>query len=454
MPMKKIIKTKVCIIGAGSGGIGCTYRLIKNGVDTVVVDRNPDFGGTAVFAGVDGWEPGVSLDGIHRLLYEEMASTEKGCHVVEVVPNGNFADPSVGRSWDKHSFQKYPFGFSMPMGGKYEDTMKRCTSLRGEKGPYVRLQFEPKCMTSAVNNVLSPYKDKLTTLFSHSFKSCKTEDGRIVSVTVSGKEGDTEILADVFVDASGDIVLARSAGCETAFGTEGFDVYGEPSADESSDNVNGVTYVFRIGKTADADHIDEIPEEYRSVDISEWKEAYLPKSISCFVMYPNGDINVNMLPTMQGKEYFELGEDADRVGTARVYAYFDYLQRERGLRGYTLKCIYGAGIREGFRLVGKYVLREQDVRSGMSRQPKIGRTVAIADHALDIHGKNGMCKELTEPYEIPIECTMAKEYDNLFVACRGASFSHIASSSVRLSRTMLSLGEGVGEYISEQLQSR
>ena len=55
------------------------------------------------------------------------------------------------------------------------------------------------------------------------------------------------------------------------------------------------------------------------------------------------------------------------------------------------------------------------------------------------------------PYEILIECTMTNEFSNLFVACRGASFTHIAASSVRLSRTMMSLGEGVGEYLAEQL---
>ena len=30
------IKTQVCILGAGSGGTGCTYRLIKNGIKTVI----------------------------------------------------------------------------------------------------------------------------------------------------------------------------------------------------------------------------------------------------------------------------------------------------------------------------------------------------------------------------------------------------------------------------------
>jgi len=123
------------------------------------------------------------------------------------------------------------------------------------------------------------------------------------------------------------------------------------------------------------------------------------------------------------------------------------------MHGYTIKKIYDAGVRESYRLIGKYVLTEHDVRAGLSAQPKHGRCVAIGDHALDVHGDSGMCKELTYPYEIPLECTMTNEFDNLFVACRGASFSHIASATIRLSRTMLSLGEGVGEYIAEQIKA-
>ena len=81
---------------------------------------------------------------------------------------------------------------------------------------------------------------------------------------------------------------------------------------------------------------------------------------------------------------------------------------------------------------------------------KKGKTAALGDHALDVHGEGGMCRELTYPYEIPIECTETNEFDNLFVACRGASFSHIASASTRLSRTLMSLGEGVGEHLAVQ----
>ncbi len=449
--MRKI-KTQVCIIGAGAGGTGTAYRLIKNGIKIVVVDKNPDFGGTAVFCGVDGWEPGVSLDGLHRILKDELEQTENACHVVEAVPNSNLFDPTIGRNWSTHSFDERPWGFSMPTGRSYDDTLKRCTSLRND-GPMIRFQFEPDCMTKAINNIFQPYSENLTMLFKTQYKSCKTENGKMKSVTVSGADGDTEIFADYFVDASGDIVLTRDAGCEYTFGCEGHEEYGEPSASEKNDTVNAVSYVFRISKTEDPLHIDTIPEEAKNTDISEWMLNNMKKVVSCFVMYPNGDINVNMLPTMQGKEYFEYGDKADEIGKARVYTYWHYLQSEKKMNGYTLKQIYNAGVRESYRLKGKYVLKEQDLRQGLLKQPKVGRTLAIADHAMDIHGKGGMCNEVEIPYEIPLECTMTNEFDNLFVACRGASFSHIAASSVRLTRTMLSMGEGVGEYLAEQIKN-
>lgn len=217
-----------------------------------------------------------------------------------------------------------------------------------------------------------------------------------------------------------------------------------------TDSVNGVTYVFRISKVPCAEHIDEIPQEVRNTDSGEWSPRNV---VSAMVKYPGGDINVNMLPTIDGREYMKYGSRADLIGRARVYRYWYYLQAEKGFKGYTLKHIFDAGVRESYRLKGKYVLKEQDLRAGILKQPKVGRTIAIADHMMDIHGENGLAKELEIPYEIPLECTMTNELDNLFVTCRGASFSHIAASSARLTRTMLSVGEGVGEYLSERIKN-
>jgi hypothetical protein len=442
------LKTRVCILGAGAGGIGCAYGAVKNGIDTVVVDRNPDFGGTMVFSGVDGWEPGVSLDGLHEELYRRMAEMEKGCHVVAQVPNDFLFDRRDATGWDgRYSFAAYPWALALGSDYAYTDTFRR-VPYRFSK----RLQFEPSAMVRAVRDALAPYGEHLTALFGTVYESCAHRDGRITSVTVSRGEEKWRIEADVFVDATGDILLARDAGCAFSIGTEGAEDYHEPSAKEKSDVINAVSYVFRIAKAEDPAHVDGIPPEYAAL-VDGGMMQRVKSTVAYFVEYPNGDFNVNMLPTMSGREYLSLGERADAVGHATVWAYWSYLQREKGMQGYTLVQIYGAGVRESYRLVGKYVLKEQDLRAGKPVAIKTERTIAIADHALDVHGEGSMCKELERPYEIPIECTVAKEFDNLFVCCRGASFSHIAASSARLSRTLLSMGEGVGEYLAEQFRA-
>lgn len=450
-----MIKTQVCILGAGAGGIGCAWRLIKNGISVVIIDKNPDFGGTMVFSGVDGWEPGVSLDGIHTLIKDELQKIPYACHVTELVPNINLLDPTVGRDWTRDSQKERPWGYCMGTNDEYESTMGRCLSIRGEKGAMKRFQFDGDFFAKALGEVFKPFKTNLTTLFGYRYISCKKEKGKILSITVK-KEGESKLIfADYFVDASGDIVLARDAGCAYSFGEEGESDYGEPSANTSSNNVNGVTYVFRISKTNNPQHFDIVPDWVKKVNIKEWKQNKMRNCISFAVQYPNGDINFNMLPTMEGNEYLELGKNADEIGKARVYEYWNYLQNEKGLQGYALKKIFKAGVRESYRLKGKYVLKEQDLRARAPLDEKLsGKIIAVADHALDVHGKGGNCKELTYPYQIPLECAMTNEYDNLFVACRGASFTHIAASSARLSRTMLSFGEGVGEYLVEKIKEK
>ena len=94
------------------------------------------------------------------------------------------------------------------------------------------------------------------------------------------------------------------------------------------------------------------------------------------------------------------------------------------------------------------MLREQDARADLLHQSRQKEIIALADYPLDTHGerrvKDAKLKELEQPYGIPYDCLLPKEYDNLIAASRGASFSHIAASSCRLSRTMMALGEAAG----------
>lgn len=435
----KQIHAKAVVVGGGSGGFAAAYTLAKNKIKTVLVEKNSGLGGTSVFGGVNCWEPGVAGGELHQIIKDRLCEIQNACAVCKTVDNSLLLNPD---SEPYSDFSKFPWGLSVTdFDAAYEDTLKRCLSLTG--GDYTswrRFQFEPEAMSRVMSGLLDECGEYIELMPDTEYLSCKTEGDKVTEITVKNKNGEILISADYFIDSTGDIVLARDAGCEVTIGTEDKSLYNEPSAGiKDPKSINGVSYVFRIRKSDDPEHIDG----YTPCD-----KAISRSFVSCFNMYPNGDINVNMLPTLNGREYLELSDNAGEVGIATVKKYWHDLQTNFGLKGYELMYIFPmAGVREGYRLVGKYVLTEHDINKGIENQVYDVDIATVADHMLDKHGEGGGGREVKTPYAIPISCLEAKEYNNLFVACRGASFSNIAASSARLTRTMLGLGEAVGREI-------
>lgn len=455
------IKCNVAVLGAGAGGFGATYRLIKNGIKTIVIDKNSDFGGTAVFAGVSCWESGISNFGVHELLAEHIMAQENGGGVGISIPIHNLynlnSEGIYDDNWSKMKFESLRIGLSVvDKTLPYESSLGRCKAIKNKKG---RFQFEDEAMLIAMNSILEQYKDKLTTMFGYEFVSCNVKDKKLTSIIVTNGNEKIEISADYFIDASGDIVLARDAGCKTILGAESKETYKEPSAQyEDKNAINGVTYMVRVKKTDDPNYIDPIPDDIKDIDVSDWEKEKLEKySIdTCFNVYPNLDINLNILPVLSGKEFMILGENAKQVAKARIYAFWNFNQINKGLNGYKITKIFSMpGIRESYRLVGKEVLTENDVMQGYRNQRLSEEFIAYGDHALDIHAvneKEKVCKHLNLPYGIPYSCMVPNEIENMLVACRGASFSRLAASTCRLTRTMMSMGEAAGEVYSQMVK--
>ncbi len=425
----KRLYTQVVVVGAGSGGFAVAYTLAKHNIKTILIEKNPGFGGTSVYGGVNCWEPGVASGELHRLIVEKLFAIPNACAVCKSISDKGF-----------------PWGLSVAAPeATYDDTLKRCPALVSIK-ELKRFQFEPEAMNRVMGELLQQYSSAISIMLQTEYRSCVTENGVIKSIVVSDESEDYEIFADYFVDSTGDILLARDAGCEVTIGRESKQTYNEPSAGEKDEKaINGVSYLFRIKPTDDPNHVDEYEPDDKA----------LPRKhiAACFNVYPNGEININMCPTLTGKEYLELGDSADEVGRATARRYWHELQVERGVKGYTLSHMFPmAGVRESYRLVGKYVLTEHDLLVDAAKNRFGAATATIADHARDRHEETGNCQDVPTPYAIPIGCTEAKEFSNLFVACRGASFSSIAASSARLSRTMIGLGEAVGKEIVKRIQ--
>ena len=53
-----LLKADVCIIGAGSAGIGAALAAARSGADVILVEKENKVGGTSVHSYVNNWEPG------------------------------------------------------------------------------------------------------------------------------------------------------------------------------------------------------------------------------------------------------------------------------------------------------------------------------------------------------------------------------------------------------------
>ena len=419
----------VLIIGLGAGGIGAAIKLSEDKrYKVAVVEKNERIGGTMIAAGVNTFEPGIAVGEVQRMLAERLIQKGQG---------------RVQRSLPALPDDR--FGFSVDCDAPYWHTYHDegiLTTLQVR-----RFTFDDSAMEKEVLSVLQ--ENGVEIYSGQTLTDAAVENRRIKSVTVTDKSGkQTELSAKLYLDCTGNVSLAYLCGCETTTAQESKSVYDEEFAPEKPLNeINGVSLIFRLSKDIDRDL--EAEEEIKAIDISAWKENVLLKNDVwfCANYYPNGDLYINMLPTMTGKQYYSLSEEeAYKICKARVFAFWKFLKRDERFAPYKLKSIFPVlGVREERRLVGEYVLTQHDVYKDAEKANALERFVAYSDHMIDSHGCSGPCPRLTHAYGIPYGCLLPKEIDNMLVASKGCSFSHIAASSCRLSRTIMDIGEAAAK---------
>lgn len=420
------------VVGVGSGGFGAALAAARGGLSVLCLEKADRIGGNAVRSGVSMWESGVGGTGFPFEIYNRLTEIP---HAVGIYSFGRHM------SWDGPA--TFPGGeHVIDPQRKYVDTLRRHRSRTQRadaafrKATWHGVVFEPEAYERVLKGMLLE-TERITLLTRTTFTGVRCSGGRIIDLTLTSGE---RVTASYYVDSTGDGVLCRAAGGESLYGQEGTGAFGEPSAPgEPNDRINGVTLIFRVTRASTA-RVEPLPD---GVAADCWWGRFPAMSA---VRYPNGDYNCNMLPTLEGRDFTRLGyARAYEECRRRVYAYWHHVQTKwPEFRSCRLVSIAPAlGIRETTRVRGEYVLREQDLRAGCSGQTHQD-IIAIADHALDRHGTGGGALELGEPYGIPYRSLIPHGMKNVLVACRGASFTSIAASSCRLSRTMMQLGQAAG----------
>lgn len=436
------LRGELAVIGGGSGGFGAALAAARAGVEVVLVEQADCLGGNSVCAGVSCWEMGAGGTGIPFDLYLRLKAIPSAVGIYSYGRHMVWFDP-------RNDGQRFPGGETrIDPARHYRDTLQRC-GLRGlaADGDLCRerwhgVPFEPEAMARVMLAMLEE-TGHCRVVFGAAAQGVQADGGRVRAVVLADGR---RVEADYFIDATGDGTVCVAAGCAWMAGQDASSRFGEPSAPpEATSRLNGVTLIYRV-TPAEPERIEPLPP-----DVPErcWWADQFP--VAQFNQYPCGDWNVNMLPTLDGAEFARLGYDAALAECRRrVLAHWHDLQtRFPEFRRARLAWIAPAlGIRETRRIVGEYVLTENDLRTGISRQqhPDI---VCLADHPMDTHGGHARgIGELAEPYGVPYRCLIPKGQRNLLVACRAASFSSLAASSCRLSRTMMQLGQAAGTAVA------
>ncbi len=435
------IDTDIAVVGAGSGGIGAALAAARAGARVLLVERASTIGGTAVRAGVSTWEPVAGATGIPFEIF--LALRER-------------PDAVACYSYGRHICMPRPGEAPFPGGEHvidrsvgYLDTLQRhgMRSLR-EDTAWARatlhgVVFEPDAYAQVAAEMLRAAGAEVRT--GVAVVGAEARDERVERIRLS--DG-SEVRARAFIDCTGDGALCAAVDCETMAGRDSRERFGEPHATEQpSPATNAATLIYRV-MPADEERVEPLPE---GVPAECWWRERFP-SVSA-VQAPRGGYIMNMLPTAEWREFADLGDGLREECRRRVLAHWHNVQREfPEFRRYRLAWIAPeVGLREERRVVGEYVLTERDLLAGLSGQGHAD-IIAIADHAMDLHGEGGGCRELAEPYGVPFRCLLPAGMRNVLVASRASSFSAIAASSCRLARTMMQLGQAAGTAAAMALE--
>ena len=284
---------------------------------------------------------------------------------------------------------------------------------------------------------------------------CEVEDGKVVRVFAFCPKNFEEYVfeSDNFCDASGDGIVAEKAGAEYRLGREAKSEFNESLApDEADDKVMGSCILFTTKESDAPVTFKKPPFAYDFEKDDKLKYFDRPET-------------GRELPKKEGPYggmwWLEYGGECDPVKNAKhidlelrklIYGYWDYIKNSGKFTNAEKSEIVWiaphASKREAKRFMSDYILTQNDIM----QEKQFEDAVSTGGWSLDIHDVGGIYgKEYTSAfgevnsmYNIPYSIMYSKNINNLFLAGRIISCTHVAFGSIRVMQTLGAMGQAVG----------
>lgn len=255
---------------------------------------------------------------------------------------------------------------------------------------------------------------------------------------------ETRYRARFFADCTGDALLARQMGAEVMYGRDARAVFGESLAPEQGDRqVMGMSVLWTSRR-------EPQPTPFPDID---WG---VPFDESRAYHVRGGDWE------WETGQYRDQAADSEAIrdyGLMTVFANWSHLKNHAKRRD-EWACDALAwvspigGKRESYRVVGDYVLTQNDIEDRVAHPDATGTMTWNLDlHFPDPENEAKFAEPfrscayhrgIGKPYPVPYRCLYARDVRNLFLGGRHISVSHVAFSCVRVMRTLGILGEVIG----------
>jgi hypothetical protein len=249
------------------------------------------------------------------------------------------------------------------------------------------------------------------------------------------------VRAQVVVDATGTGAVSMLAGCPAMYGRDARRDFNEPHAPPARDlDVQECTWMYVSQKLGGG-------PEFDMMKLDNVRLGVLVNGLGWFHEDPARAMR------LKRGIYLHWGcrvrctdtRDTAALGKAQTEA-LQLMERDHALlreAGYTVYLAPRLGVRESNRIRGEHVIDENDLRSGVVPAD----TIAVGTYGIDIWGEYQGIKiadRVTPAYGIPYRALVPIGIDNLLLAGRCISGSHLAMSAYRVMPIAASIGQASG----------
>lgn len=387
---RKIIQTDVLVCGGGCAGSAAALAASRRGAQVLLVEKAPFAGGIITSVGLPYFD-GIADIRSHRIVVRGIA--------LELLAQSGVCAPD-SKTVSKHN-------------------------------PTIPNTFEFKIL---LDRLFRAQSQNLIVLFNSFVCDAESKEGRVTAVTVANKDGLVTVQPQVVIDCTGDADVAAWAGAPY----------------EQNNEVQPLTLHFRIGHVKPDPKLSEL---CRAALSAAQKRGDLPHYYGPGVnfMFSKDEVYIHGVRVPADPTNAADLSRAEMQGRADAHAMFRAWKRDVPVfaESYFIEAYPWIGVRESRRIIGRYVLSEDD----LMKSRRLDDAIATGCWYLDLHpnrttvgSANDFNPEKVQPapYDIPFRSLVPQKVENLLVAGRCHSATRGAHASTRVTATAMAMGEAAG----------